>query len=205
MKASDLSKYIVTNYSNKSKDGITPLKLQKLLYYVKVWCLIDGSVTLEDTFEAWNFGPVIPEIYKEYKQFGKNPIVVTKNEFHIEDSNQKKLIDFIIENYIGFDAISLSAMTHQEEPWKNSYPNQIINEKDIISYYSKQSFSKNFPYSEGNKYYPIMSNLSYSYIFDMSEIFLQETSYNSFDEYKNQLNNDIFNLDDLDELIKSLT
>lgn len=61
MNAIVLSKYVIA-YSNNVGDLITNKRLQKLLYYVKAWGLVyfeDGIVN--DDFEAWVHGPVVPE------------------------------------------------------------------------------------------------------------------------------------------------
>lgn len=55
---------------------ISPMKLQKLIFlahalYVKKF---DGHKLVSDTFEKWDYGPVSPEVYREFKGFGASPI-----------------------------------------------------------------------------------------------------------------------------------
>src|SRR3977135_2921517 len=54
---------------------LTPMKLQKLVYYPHGWRLgIVGKALLNEQIEAWEFGPVIPSLYHEFKEFGDQPI-----------------------------------------------------------------------------------------------------------------------------------
>lgn len=184
----DLSYYIINNYSEKSPDGITPLKLQKLLYYIYVWGIISNNKVFEGSFKKWNLGTVNVEVYYKFKVYGKNKISPkdTEKEYYLnntEISSQDKLfINFVISNYIKIDAITLSAMTHQDIPWKKTKQNCDINENDINDFYSKLNFAKNFPLNKSIYFYPVETELHYSYILDMPEN--KNTYYfNSYEEF----------------------
>lgn len=54
---------------------ITPLALQKLLYFVHArYLATTGKPAVKGAFEAWQYGPVHPTVYKAFSDFGKNPI-----------------------------------------------------------------------------------------------------------------------------------
>ena len=54
---------------------ITPMKLQKILYYVCVKYVKEtGIFPIYERFEVWKYGPVIPSVYSEFKTFGASPI-----------------------------------------------------------------------------------------------------------------------------------
>jgi uncharacterized phage-associated protein len=183
-----LSKYIVRQFSQKSPDGITPMKLQKLLFYVKAWGLIAGHQLVLADFKHWKYGPVNRDIYNYYKQYGSRAIEPNElDDLNISD-DEKELIDFIVENYISFDAFTLSAMTHTEEPWKKTQQNELISDDLIISYYSDRRFAKNFKPSldlSNNPFYPLEN---YSFEIDMSEKDAEEiTKYSSYESYKKAL------------------
>lgn len=182
-----LSEYIVHQFSRQSPDGITPMKLQKLLYYIKVWTLVAGHQFVQATFEHWDHGPVDRQVYNHYKSYKSNTIAPSNfNDPNISEV-EKKLVDFIVENYISFDAFTLSVMTHTEEPWKKTQKNELISDELIISYYSKQRFAKNFqPFDlSNNLFYPLEN---YSFVIDMAEQDAQEiTEYPSYEKYKNAL------------------
>ena len=70
----DIADYFV-RLANETGDYISNLKLQKLVYYAQAWYLaISDEALFEEDFEAWVHGPVIPELYQEYKSFGWRPI-----------------------------------------------------------------------------------------------------------------------------------
>ncbi len=182
-----LSNYVVRQFSQQSPDGITPMKLQKLLYYIKVWTLVAEQEIVSASFEHWNFGPVNREVYDSYKQYGKGIIDSNQlNNIYINES-EKKIVDFIVENYIKFDAFTLSAMTHMEEPWRETQRNDIIPNDLIKSYYREQYFANNFqPFDlANNNFYPLNNH---SFTIDMSEEDAREiTKYSSYEDYKHDL------------------
>ncbi|MCB0749174.1 MAG: DUF4065 domain-containing protein [Ignavibacteriae bacterium] len=185
MKALELSKYIVQNYHNASFDGITPLKLQKLLYYVHVWGIVSDNKIITDNFFKWKHGPVNDEVYHSYKIFGDSKIPYEQNvTLPNLSSYEKQFVDFVIANYVKFSAITLSAMTHQDKPWQETTTNSYISENSIKSFYSSLLFAKNFPVDENKPFYPVETDLHYSFVLD----FLSSSSdepfyYKSYKEY----------------------
>lgn len=183
-----LSNYVVSQFSQQSPDGITHMKLQKLLYYIKVWTTVAEQELVSASFEHWDYGPVNREIYNSYKEYGRNVIDPTQlDPVHI-DEPERCLVDFIVENYIKFDVFTLSAMTHMEEPWKKTPRNNSISSNLIKSYYCGQYFANNFrPFDlSNNEFYPLNN---YSFTVDMTEKDAEEiTKYSSYEAYKHALN-----------------
>ncbi len=152
MDSSVLSKYIISIYN------VNPLKLQKLLYYVQAWHLaILEEPLLDDKFEAWLHGPVIPSIYHEYKsKYGMyDTIILSEDEkkqaiYEYENSglipDQFELIEDVLTEYGDLTAYHLEQMTHHEDPWINARKgyNELDRGQTIISnesmkiYYSKR-------------------------------------------------------------------
>jgi uncharacterized phage-associated protein len=130
MTASDLA-HIVTNYVNKKGDTVSPKKLQKLLYYVEAWNLVNlPNALLEEDFQAWVHGPVLPSLYHELKEFGYNDLKVVAEECDSEDEliniiikknnisdDQLELIDAVLERYGSMNSFQLELLSHSEEPW----------------------------------------------------------------------------------------
>src|SRR5947209_3400405 len=55
--------------------SLTPMKLQKLVYYAHGWHLaLTGRPLLDEEIQAWSFGPVIRSLYNEFREFGAEPI-----------------------------------------------------------------------------------------------------------------------------------
>ncbi len=185
MKALELSKYIVQNYHDASFDGITPLKLQKLLYYVHVWGIVSENKILTDNFCKWKHGPVNDEVYKSYKNYGDSKISPSQNVTLPDFStNEKDFVDFVISNYVKFSAITLSAMTHQDKPWQETSTNSYISESSIKSFYSSLLFAKNFPIDENKPFYPVETDLHYSFVLDfLTSQHDEPFYYKSYKEY----------------------
>lgn len=184
MTALELSYYILSMERKSINNGITPLKMQKLLYYIYVWSLIENNKIIDDNFEKWPLGPVNGEVYRKYKVFGKKEIRIDNLNVPELSSEAEVFIDFILSNYNKYDATTLSAMTHKDIPWQKAEMNCPIDQKEIIDFYSKLNFAKNFPLNNLNKYYPVDTDLHYSYILDMNKKGNKNpVYYNSYKEY----------------------
>jgi uncharacterized phage-associated protein len=170
-----LAQYIAVKYPGE----VSPMKLQKLMYYCYVWQLVANDKKFEANFEAWPHGPVEPEIYESYKKFGRKPITTDT-----KPAINEPLIDFILDSYAVFSAIELSKTTHMEQPWKKyKDTSNTIPDEELISYYSKQVFAKNFPIGAGKTYYPPKTSSHYSFTFDMEKEYVPE--FESLEAYLN--------------------
>lgn len=117
---------------------ITPLKLQMLLYYIQGLSLhIYGKPAFENKIIAWNYGPVVEEVYKKYN--GKNSIVTPKQTKKISKGIEC-IIDIVINDYGKYSANSLINLTHDETPWKETKKNQEIMQDEIKRYFDKVYF-----------------------------------------------------------------
>jgi len=179
MKILTLSYYIINHVKS-----VDPLKLQKLLYYTKVWGLVSGARIVHEPFEKWAYGPVNPEVYAKFKGYGNSVIPKSNVPDAKAPKDEKELIDFILACYSPFDAVTLSALTHQDIPWQETPKNHVISESSILKYYSKSPFAKNFPFDENKPFYPVETDFHYAFIFDMEEKTAKSLPFFSFKEYK---------------------
>lgn len=152
----------VANYfldlANSDKEGISPMKMQKLIYFAHGWCLaITKRPLIKERIEAWEYGPVISSIYQEFKEFGNESITrharsIDINSFSFntpripKDRENKKLLNKIWEVYGVFSAVKLSKMTHQPgTPWDETRElygtskNTIIDDEMIREYFVNQA------------------------------------------------------------------
>lgn len=114
---------------------ITPLKLQKLLYYIQGMALrIYGKPAFSNSISAWQYGPVVEEVYQQYK--GRNPIVTPKTDYEVCDG-LKKIIELVVSSYGQIEAGSLIDLTHDEDPWINSVNSGTISIDFIKEYFNK--------------------------------------------------------------------
>ena len=109
----DTAKYIL-----ERSGSMSTMKLQKLCYYSQAWSLVwDDSPLFEEDFQAWENGPVCPELF--FKTQGKYKVSASDESGGNGDlsDNQKDTIDRVLAHYGGHDAQWLSQLTHMEEPW----------------------------------------------------------------------------------------
>ncbi len=103
---------------DEEPDYLTPLRLQKLLYYVQAWSLAQRNRPLfEEPVEASADGPEVRDVRRALP--GSGPILpemVGEDAVELDDED----IDFISrvwESYKGYSAWSPREMTRQESPW----------------------------------------------------------------------------------------
>jgi uncharacterized phage-associated protein len=119
MRASTIARYIVW-FAHEHGDPISNLKLQKLLYYAQAWYLaLKDRPLFDDPIEAWVHGPVVPNVYREYRDWSWQPIArdVTRPEL---DSEIVAHLDEVMEAYGGLSAFYLERLTHSERPWRKA-------------------------------------------------------------------------------------
>lgn len=126
--------------SLSDEDGISNLKLQKLVYYAQGFCLaLYDQPLFENNIEAWAHGPVSPSLYHEYKSYGKEPITLANN-FNPDgllSDLEVELIEEVYEVFGQFSAWKLRNMTHEESPWlKNEAVGGVISHQELRDYFN---------------------------------------------------------------------
>ncbi len=121
-------------------NAISPMKLQKFLYYAQGFALATLNKPLfNDDFEAWEYGPVIPLIYQKYKKYGNNAIPhVDLLSFDDYTHEEKELLDNVYDAFGQYSAWALSEMTHATPPWKDTPRNGIITKDSIKAFFITQ-------------------------------------------------------------------
>jgi uncharacterized phage-associated protein len=65
----------VLDFCDDRSVGVTNLALQKIVYFSHVWSLVRLKRPLvRHKFEAWEYGPVLPYLYREFRSFDRVPI-----------------------------------------------------------------------------------------------------------------------------------
>lgn len=166
----DVSHYIIV-YSNKKDYGVSNLKLQKLLYFVQAFFLInDCPPCFDEKIEAWDFGPVVPEIYREYKRYGGMDIptidyyvkfdkknIWNTERIYYEDiisDDDKEMIQAVVDKFAHCSATFLVNLTHNQDPWINAYVNGQRNEitkEDIKRYFEQKKGELHMGLTENQK------------------------------------------------------
>ena len=110
----------VVKYILKEAADITPLALQKLLYYTQsFYKVFYDEFLFEEDCEAWIHGPVYRDIYYKYKKYGYDPIENNNIDFKEIELNkpEKEILDSVINNFGRYSGKVLEEMTHKEKPW----------------------------------------------------------------------------------------
>ena len=145
--ALSVAHYII-DYCNERGRGISNLKLQKLLYFLQAEFLVstpNRTPCFKDRIEAWDFGPVVPNVYHQYKVFGSSNIPANVNDmlvpFYEEISfEDQMMIDAIVDDASAYSASQLVQITHNQAPWRNAYRRGWSNEisNDAIYEYFRE-------------------------------------------------------------------
>jgi uncharacterized phage-associated protein len=173
--------------------GVTPMKVQKLLYYVKAWGQVEGLDPVEGAFTKWPHGPVNREVYEHFRAEGytRQPIQpVSLGPEHEPQGRARDFVELIGASYARFTALTLSAMTHREDPWLLTESRAVIAPALMRDYYAQQPFARNLqPFAlDGKPYHPVQSDLDRAFTLDMSTREAERaTTYASFRAYQQRL------------------
>lgn len=140
-KAEDVANYLIFLASQKNqekeREGITHLKLQKILYFAQVYYLVNfGRPIFSEKIEAWELGPVIPEVYRKFRRYGNKPIVVIEDKSALAEED-KEILERVWNTFGGYSASRLVNIVHAHTPWKKAFvsKNKIISCKALGDYY----------------------------------------------------------------------
>ena len=149
----------VIAYLFKKMEEITPLMLQKLLYFIQGihLALYKAPVFAEDC-RAWIHGPVYPEVYNLFRDFKYNPIddarfAMLENAEDSLNADEKEVIDLVVNTFGRYSGKILEKITHSELPWQkaregydDSIPSNEILPKNIMKEYY-ESIRQNYDLS----------------------------------------------------------
>ena len=120
--ASQIAKWLLSAIDRDSGDSITPLKLQKLIYYAQAWSLAlpeRAYPLFDEDMQAWAHGPVVESVFHEYKHAGWDALPAPD------------------------EVPEIAEKTHHEDPWleaRGDIPpearsNAVISKERMMDYY----------------------------------------------------------------------
>lgn len=147
----------VLDFCDAKGRSITNLSLQKIVYFCNVWSLVKlDRPLLKHQFEAWQHGPVLQYLYRDFKRYNDRPIIcrarridpdngskeVVRYDF---DQETETLLSEVVDFYSQLDASDLVALSHvRGGPWYEVWyhcdkvkPGMKIEESSIAEYYSR--------------------------------------------------------------------
>jgi uncharacterized phage-associated protein len=122
-----------------------------------VWSLIElGRPLVKHKFEAWDYGPVLPYLYREFKRFDKNPVTTRATGIDTLDGRNRiieykldaattDLLNRVADFYSRMRASDLVSLSHVTGgPWDQVWnhegtinPGMKIEDEKITSFYSR--------------------------------------------------------------------
>jgi uncharacterized phage-associated protein len=133
-RAMTIAKWFIA-WAEVSDDELSNMKLQKLLYYAQGHYLARHHAPLfEDPIQAWSHGPVVPKVYRAFKDFGSAAIELPDDDPFAWGDVDPETTDFLGKTwntYGGFSAGRLRNMTHDELPWRKNWSGGDRGDADI--------------------------------------------------------------------------
>ena len=153
--ALDIARYVI-NYCNKKGYLISNLRLQKLLYFIQAnFIMSKKKLCFSEPIECWQYGPVIRNVYLEFKVNGSDSIESidkyeqynldtnsfdeVKFNFDFKNEEDKELVEETIEYASEMTTRELVDITHKQTPWSKNYKSNCkkeIPEEDMFKYFS---------------------------------------------------------------------
>lgn len=137
---------MVIGYLLYKCEDVTPLALQKMLYYVQgFFYAFNNTFIFEDDCEAWVHGPVYRKVYQKYSDYKYDAIdgadCFDETIFSVAE---KAVIDGIVDNFSCYSGKVLERFTHSEQPWIETradlpvlaQSDRVIEKKLIADYFS---------------------------------------------------------------------
>ena len=157
----------VISYVFEKLEEVTPLMLQKLLYFIQGESYaLNGKPMFCENCRAWIHGPVYPEVYDMFRDFRYNPIEDAR--FAIFEGmgeeltyEERKVVDLVADTFGEYGAKILEKITHEETPWKlarrgyadNIPSDGLITKESIETYYAAKNKEYDFSTEAGIKKY----------------------------------------------------
>jgi len=119
-----IAKWLIA-WAEAQEEELSNLKLQKLLYYAQGYHLCErGAPLFSDQIQAWSHGPVVPQVYHQFKSSGNSSIELPPDDPFTWDEVDPVTADFLSRvwnTYGGYSAGRLRNMTHEERPWREHW------------------------------------------------------------------------------------
>lgn len=168
------AKAVANRFLELAKDAdrsLDPMQVQKLVYFAHGWHLaICDEPLIKEHIEAWPYGPVVPTLFHEFKQWGSGHIGkpalreahgfsswISHEPASLEQESTfanvleaaKDVIDRVWEVYGAYSGVQLSNLTHQPDtPWTearrlNPGGRDVLIENESLKRYFKARLEKN--------------------------------------------------------------
>lgn len=156
--------YDVAQYITRKVPLSERTKLLKLAYYAQAWHLVwHGTPLFSSKIEAWEHGPVIPDLWAELK-YNQGQDLPSEPDL---TETETATIDAVLDHYSQLGANELSRLSHAEEPWKraregygdDARSREVIRDGVIRKFYTTERLKGNGPTYRGSTKLPTSEEL----------------------------------------------
>lgn len=130
--------------------SLTPMQLLKLVYIAHGWTLgLTGQPLVDQKVEAWQYGPVIRDLYNATRQYGGGAISAPVPAFPgALAPAEENMVSQVYDLYGQLGGLALSNITHMPDtPWANTYKQgsfgEVISNDVIAAHYRKLNAERN--------------------------------------------------------------
>lgn len=138
----------LSRLANDRPHEVTNMKLQKLVYIAHGYYLgLTDHPLINNDIHAFEWGPVIPVLYKNLKAYGANKIqnLIATEDSGPTDALSKAVIERVWKDYGQADGLALSRLTHKPNtPWSDTWTisKHGVIENDLIRDYYRNFISE---------------------------------------------------------------
>ena len=128
----------------KSSWTLTHLQMQKMLYIAHMYYLgINNQPLVDGYFEAWDYGPVHPDLYHYMKRYGADPIPQEALAFASPVDKTHPGVPYLDGAVTTLPRNRLIAITHWEQgAWAKNYEPRVmgipITDAEIVKEYNNR-------------------------------------------------------------------
>ena len=129
-------------HANDQGHPLTHLQIQKLVYFAHARLLVlHKQPLIEQAFEAWEYGPVVPDLYHALKHNGFEEVLeaIPVAEPPVYSSRETDIFKWCLKRYGRLSGPRLTTITHASgSPWSRAVANDevLIANDDIADYHA---------------------------------------------------------------------
>ena len=141
----------VIAYIFEQVQEVTPLALQKILYFIQgIHMVLFEKPLYPEDCQAWVHGPVYANVYYLFRNFKYSPIddtrfVLFRGKSKDLTDDEKRVIDMVLKTFGMYSGKILESITHHEAPWLEArvgyeaeeMSNVVIPKSDMKAYFTE--------------------------------------------------------------------
>ncbi len=154
-------------YIFERMEEVTPLALQKLLYYIQgIYMALFGTELFPEDCCAWQHGPVYEKVYFLFRDFKYNPIedkrfALFAGKTDVLSGGERMAADLVIDCFGKYSGKALEIITHNEKPWMDARKGcgadeasrKVVLKENMKEYFEEASLEYGFHSAKGlNRY-----------------------------------------------------